>query len=864
MVRMFCTVLFWFACGPLWAQASEPDARQVHWQRTLEDALELAQAQNRPILVAVNMDGESASDRIVHEEYRDPAFVAATRTSVCLVASVFRHNPRDYDDQGRRILCPRLGEVTCGEHIALEPLLFERFLSDGERVAPRHALILPSGEKAWDLSLSFDLHDIDKALVRSARDTQIGQPTEGLEGESGGPTSWLALAALRDNRGRARLEDALGRVQEEATLRTALDALAAKGDAGSIDALRIAVAHLAWVSEPVRAQVVATARALGLAQPLGVALRQRLAAPGPLPSVVDPAGSAVLLAVLAELDSATPATRSLLLACRALAEYGDGSGTEHRIALRTLLGNAESNLRAAGDSTLPVAGMISDAMPEAEELERRAAALEVELASHEDAALRARFAKTLLDLARRRRESGAGGADTLLADAEHYFGLALEVEPQHTEYWIERARTAYLRGRFTEEIEYGRRAFESVRDSPESALAIEALRWVGDGNARLLAKRSGADPTEELAGIREGMHALGAVAVSRFGDGTDWTSFASFFGALGLQREAIAVALCGAQRLPASVELRQTLNAALWQTGRIELAPQLAQAIAQRNAGSADAMWHAGYAWMLAAEDLRRREACAPALEAYANARARFEDASAANPEMALSCQSYKALAWLGAGLCHVRIGERTLAADCLVAAVSSHAELAGIRDGLGYDVLDLVDKLFEWRASGPSPVDPLALLDRLEAVAPGDPYWAIAVSDSELREALRADGRNPNRTERETVDAAGQPIRQMMGLPWEEGDAYLEASIAAARRAQPFVTEEPDRKPLAQSCTIRAERQLELGHLEGVQAALAEAAAVLGLAAPPPDASEAELRDLAKQLRAILGEARPRLRLGR
>ena len=97
MVRMFCTVLFWFACGPLWAQASEPDARQVHWQRTLEDALELAQAQNRPILVAVNMDGESASDRIVHEEYRDPAFVAATRTSVCLVASVFRHNPRDYE-----------------------------------------------------------------------------------------------------------------------------------------------------------------------------------------------------------------------------------------------------------------------------------------------------------------------------------------------------------------------------------------------------------------------------------------------------------------------------------------------------------------------------------------------------------------------------------------------------------------------------------------------------------------------------------------------------------------------------------------------------------------------------------------------
>ena len=125
------------------APCQAPDGRQVHWQRTLADALDLQAATGRPILVALNMDGESASDRIVHENYRDPAFVAASRSCICLVGSLFRHTPRDHDDEGRRIPCPRLGHVTCGEHIALEPLLFERFLADGERVAPRHALVLP-------------------------------------------------------------------------------------------------------------------------------------------------------------------------------------------------------------------------------------------------------------------------------------------------------------------------------------------------------------------------------------------------------------------------------------------------------------------------------------------------------------------------------------------------------------------------------------------------------------------------------------------------------------------------------------------------------------------------------------------------
>ena len=108
---------------------------QVAWLPDLAEAKALAAREGRPLFLAVNMDGESASERIVREIYRDPEFVAMTRHVVCLMSSVFRHTPRDYDDQGRRIPCPRIGRITCGEHMALEPILYDAYLG-GDRIAP--------------------------------------------------------------------------------------------------------------------------------------------------------------------------------------------------------------------------------------------------------------------------------------------------------------------------------------------------------------------------------------------------------------------------------------------------------------------------------------------------------------------------------------------------------------------------------------------------------------------------------------------------------------------------------------------------------------------------------------------------------
>lgn len=822
--------------------ANAIDARQVHWQRSLADAEQLAKATGRPLLLALNMDGESASDRIVHEEYRDARFVALSRHCVCVGASVFRHNARDYDDQGRRIPCPRFGRITCGEHMALEPVVYEKYLADGERVAPRHALVRGDGSKAFDLSLCFDLVDIDRALAAAVD----GSPRLALP-EPG--TDWPALAARRDQAGRTALEAAISTAADEATLRDALAALASDGDAGALPALWLLAARAPDLSPSVGERLVTVAAGLGLGAELQTCLRDLAQAPG------------------AALDDPGPEPRQRVF----LTLAGDAALADACAPLRFLLQTADAVTRR--EPLLPKSGGPTDEMPEAGELERTLERLDQTAKEHrDDPAWLAEFAKASLDLGRRRVEAKARGAELLLEDAARCFDRALAKEPQHYAWWIERARTAYFLGRFADEVHAGERAFAVLTggDVPTEASAlcadavadngqaIEALRWLGDGQARLLGERP------DLERVASGLRALGAVAASAFGSEGDWVTFASFCGLCGLDRASSAVAYVGARRYPASRELRQALNFALFRRGPALRLPAAAEALARATGGGADAAWFAGFAWILAGEDARRSAHVPAALRAYHEAGTWFQRAAAANADYRASCDWFGAVALAGLGLAATDIGDRETAADALVAAVALHADLASLRDGLGCDVLDLVDKILEWRADGPSTVRPLALLDRLDAIAPETPFWALAVGDSALREALRDDGRNPERCLRATVDASGKPITMPMGLPTAGGDRWLADSIAACRRAEQRGHGDEARHALAQGLTILAERQLERGSSDGVQAALAEAAPLLRKDAPPAFADEAELRAVAARLRSQLGEARPRLREGR
>ena len=136
---------------------------QITFQRSWEDAVAVSKETGKPILICVNMDGEPASEHYAGVRYRDPEIAALYEPYVCVVASVYRHTPRDYDDDGQPILCPRLGSVTCGEHIAIEPLLYEKFM-DGRRISPRHIMVELGGEEVYDIFFTWDTDSVFDTL----------------------------------------------------------------------------------------------------------------------------------------------------------------------------------------------------------------------------------------------------------------------------------------------------------------------------------------------------------------------------------------------------------------------------------------------------------------------------------------------------------------------------------------------------------------------------------------------------------------------------------------------------------------------------------------------------------------------------
>jgi len=148
---------------------------QIQWQRTWDDAVRLSQQTKKPILVCVNMDGEIASEHYAGVRYRDPELGKLFEPYVCVIASVYRHNPRDYDDQGRRIPCPRLGCVTCGEHIAMEPIVYEKFL-DGKRISPRHIMVELDGSEVYDVFYTWDIDSVFQQIQDGIANRKIQAP----------------------------------------------------------------------------------------------------------------------------------------------------------------------------------------------------------------------------------------------------------------------------------------------------------------------------------------------------------------------------------------------------------------------------------------------------------------------------------------------------------------------------------------------------------------------------------------------------------------------------------------------------------------------------------------------------------------
>jgi hypothetical protein len=204
----------------------------IQWQRTWGDAVQLSKETQRPILVCVNMDGEIASEHYAGIRYRDPEVTKFYEPYVCVIASVYRHNLRDYDDQGRRIPCPRFGGCTCGEHIAMEPIVFAKFL-DGKRISPRHIMVELDGTKTYDVFYTWDTASVFQTIDDGIKNRSIQAPPI-VKGDR----SILEKVASVDSQDRREVEQSYENGTGEQR-RSLLQAALSLGEKAPIELLRL-------------------------------------------------------------------------------------------------------------------------------------------------------------------------------------------------------------------------------------------------------------------------------------------------------------------------------------------------------------------------------------------------------------------------------------------------------------------------------------------------------------------------------------------------------------------------------------------------------------------------------------------------
>ncbi|MEC8493620.1 MAG: hypothetical protein VXZ39_01780, partial [Planctomycetota bacterium] len=184
--------------------------------------------------IAVNMDGEIASEHYAGKRYRDPEVAKLFEPYVSVIASVYRHNARDHDENGNRIPCPRFGCVTCGEHIAMEPIVYEKYL-DETRVAPRHIMVELDGSESYDIFYAFDVKSV---LVGIEEGITTRTSTE-LPDESG-DKPLEALLSSRRHEHRSMVEQRFRQAKRQEKLRL-LDVSAELGLQAPIELLRQAI-----------------------------------------------------------------------------------------------------------------------------------------------------------------------------------------------------------------------------------------------------------------------------------------------------------------------------------------------------------------------------------------------------------------------------------------------------------------------------------------------------------------------------------------------------------------------------------------------------------------------------------------------
>ncbi len=617
----------------------------VTWQRTWEDAIAISKETQRPILVCINMDGEIASEHYAGIRYRQPEIAALYEPYVCVIASVYRHTPRDYDEQGHRIPCPRFGGVTCGEHIAMESVVFEKFC-DGKRIAPRHIMVELDGSETYDVYFRNDTASVFETITEGIAN-RPAPPAPVVRGDR--PV--LERVPSRDVTDRNAVEAAYrdGTPEQRQAL---LDAAIKQGPDAQLELLRLALFGMNVDQSRDARKVLATATNPDAVPLVADALRVPM----------DATDRDALLSTLKRLGESSPVARYLAVVHGGLAERSttiDVKGWEGGGGTYTAPWYGSGGIEAQIESRVEAARTGDPAA----HLDIAEATLALAMRAPEtyaDPPTARVLARYLQEEAKREalvaEQLGAKGwrLDTVVALASYYSGAPEEAYPR-----AEAAVSALPPG-------------ESSWASMAVVTIFAESRW----KAIKAAVRDRKDwPREWLTDL----HAAYTVLLNHpLGTDSQVAWHYDFLDWLGADHRSERLLRDGLARFKTSAALHQRLREkSLKLSGPGGLEALYDQMVKE----SPEVEFFAGAASVDAAELYRRQSDFVNALAAYGRAVGHFERGAEGDPKNA---DEPIALALAGSARVSLQLGADAQAVDAIVGSFERSPGAAGTRDGMG------------------------------------------------------------------------------------------------------------------------------------------------------------------------------------
>ncbi len=662
-----------------WAPTAEDWKKPclIKWQRSYEDALAVSKETGKPVLVCVNMDGEIASEHYAGVRYRQPEIAALYEPYVTVIASTYRHNPRDFDEEGRRILCPRFGSVTCGEHIAIEPGVYDKHL-DGRRIAPRHIGVELDGKEMYDVFYAWDTETIFNSLKTGI----ASRPTPPALVRGDRPI--LERVASRDNQDKIAVEEAY-LAGETAQRRAILEAAVARGEEVPVDLLRLAISGFDTDLAKLGRQALTQAKSESAIDLMAETLRNPLGEED----------RTELIAALDRLGETSPRARTLAVVHRGLDETSkilDVAAWTRAIEATTWREAEVTARQALNGSISRVAVEVPAGGLDRVTIDARLKNRKESLAS-QDPVRHLEVAEAQLALALE--------ADTTDEFAAHLFEEVKQNALKAQLLAAPQARTSlvlaavdYFRGDMRAARQQSEAAIREIPAAPGSEVVRVALALFAEARERAIS-RAVAEKSPWPGSWMTDVHAAHAI-LARHPAGTDKdvTAHVDFLRKLGAFAEAWRALDLGLERFPTSGLLHNRYrNRLLLEHGPVGLIKVYDRRLAELGSTPHE-HWFAAYAAALAAEYHRKAGADAEAYATYDRAIAQYERCAESEPTFRDQANHEIAMILGGRARMAFEAKDDERALNEVLASFAKRAASAATLDGLNISTVDTAKML--------------------------------------------------------------------------------------------------------------------------------------------------------------------------